>query len=309
MILATVVTGFAQQTVEIRPTKDNTLYDSSDDLSNGGGSHIFIGTNNNGEFRRGVIQFDVASNIPAGSTIDSVMLTLHVSRVPNIDASHEYSLHRLLADWGEGGSDAGSNGGRGADPEENDATWFVRFFPDVDWEEPGGDFASSVSATQNVPAAEDIFVSWSSEDLIADVQGWLDDSATNFGWIIIGDESTTQTARRFDSRENSDESVQPVLRVSFSGVVSNKSNIGLSKFDLYPNPARDFINISFELQQRQDVRLTLHNLIGQTLYEQSLGAEMRISDYRIDLKDLQSGIYFVRLHTPKGISTRKIVVE
>jgi len=35
-----------------------------------------------------------------------------------------------------------------------------------------------------------------------DVQSWLDDPASNFGWLVFGDESQILTAKRFDTRES-----------------------------------------------------------------------------------------------------------
>ena len=54
------------------------------------------------------------------------------------------------------------------------------------------------------------------EDLTADVQSWHADSSVNFGWIAIGDESRSQTAKRFDSRENEDDALRPALVVVFA---------------------------------------------------------------------------------------------
>ncbi|MGH7613747.1 MAG: hypothetical protein ACREMW_06870 [Gemmatimonadales bacterium] len=55
----------------------------------------------------------------------------------------------------------------------------------------------------------------STAQLVADVQGWLADPASNFGWILIGDESATATAKQFDSRESA-ASIRPELRVFFT---------------------------------------------------------------------------------------------
>jgi hypothetical protein len=38
----------------------------------------------------------------------------------------------------------------------------------------------------------------------------------NYGWIVIGDEANSQTARRFDSRENPTAANRPRLRVYYS---------------------------------------------------------------------------------------------
>ena len=49
--------------------------------------------------------------------------------------------------------------------------------------------------------------------MVSDVQSWLDNPATNYGWALIGDESTKTTARRFASREGVS---QPALVVDFT---------------------------------------------------------------------------------------------
>ena len=104
-------------TIVLGTSKDNTLYSESGALSNGAGVYFFageLGTTGHSAIRRGVIAFDIADSIPAGSTINSVTLTLHVSRTAPSFAALTVELHRLLADWGEGTSDAGTPGGMGA---------------------------------------------------------------------------------------------------------------------------------------------------------------------------------------------------
>src|SRR4030095_14498372 len=48
----------------------------------------------------------------------------------------------------------------------------------------------------------------------ADVQSWLNDSSINFGWLMLGDESTGSTAKRFDTRESAN---PPVLTIEYTG--------------------------------------------------------------------------------------------
>ena len=51
---------------------------------------------------------------------------------------------------------------------------------------------------------------------MSDVQGWLDDPETNFGWVLLGNEESATTTKRFDSREHEDPTVRPVLRIEFT---------------------------------------------------------------------------------------------
>jgi len=57
--------AIAQSHADIAASKDKTLFeDSTGMLSNGAEPNLFVGKNNLGEVRRGVIAFDVAANVP-----------------------------------------------------------------------------------------------------------------------------------------------------------------------------------------------------------------------------------------------------
>ena len=53
--------------------------------------------------------------------------------------------------------------------------------------------------------------------MVSDVQSWLDTPATNFGWIILTDELSTGSAKKFDSREHNTPADRPVLVVVYEG--------------------------------------------------------------------------------------------
>ena len=121
--------------IDINPVKDNTLYEyvpADGDRSNGIGDHFFAGKTAMGYIRRGVLAFDIAGSVPPGSTITSVSLTMHMSRTA-LSNARTVELHRLLADWGEGTSDATANEGQGAPATANDATWRHRFYNTIFW--------------------------------------------------------------------------------------------------------------------------------------------------------------------------------
>jgi hypothetical protein len=204
--------------ISISPSKDNTLYqDDIGETSNGSGYYLFAGSTAFGELRRTVMAFDIASEIPAGSTINSVSLTMNMSRCgPTCGTAVPMELHALLADWGEGASFAGGQEGIPAQAEQFDATWLYTFYPDSSWANPGGDFSSVVSGTQIVSSLG-LYAWASNSQLIADVQSWLDNPATNFGWMLKGGEDAPTTAKRFDSRENL-AGTGPLLTIDYTAV-------------------------------------------------------------------------------------------
>jgi hypothetical protein len=217
LVIAAALAGTAPSlaiadVININPIKDNTLYEydpAEGDVSNALGNHFFAGETAMGELRRGVLAFDIAGNIPAGSAILGVTLSLNMSRTAT-ETPRTVELHRLLADWGEGTSVAPGEEGDGAPATTNDATWRHRFFDTIFWTTEGGDFSATVSASQSVGAVG--MYTWSSSQMVADVQSWLNDPATNFGWLVLGDESDIATAKRFDTRESAS---PPVLTIQF----------------------------------------------------------------------------------------------
>lgn len=202
-------------TVQISASKDNTLYQPASGgttNSNGQGEHLFAGRTDDGSLRRSVIAFNLTSFIPPGSTVTGATLTLNMSRTR--DRSEDVIIHRLLSNWGEGPSNATQEEGRGAQAAAGDATWYHRFYPTSFWAVAGGDYRATASATTTVSDREGLFT-WSSTGLVADVQLWLNNPGTNFGWILRGGEGTTKTAKRFDSREVATAGLRPVLQVNF----------------------------------------------------------------------------------------------
>ncbi len=191
---------------------DNTLYQLSDGtVSNGSGETFFAGTTLNGvALRRGLIRFDL-SGLPQDAQITGVRLTLHMSR--SISLSQPIGLHRATATWGEGTSNAPGEEGAGDVASEGDATWLHRFYSTTFWQNPGGDFEEVASSIKSVNGNG--FYTWSGPGMVTDAQGWLANGESNFGWFVLGEETLSGTAKRFDSRENADISVRPVLRVDF----------------------------------------------------------------------------------------------
>jgi hypothetical protein len=211
--LAIVGSSMALQVV-LDAAKDATIYEDGDGgNANGSGSYLFTGrseSQNGSAERRALLAFPIAGSIPAGSTITSVALDLTMSRTRS--GSQTVGLHLLLEDWSEGPSDPSGQEGSGAAAATGDVTWTHRESPGSLWSTPGASFAQSASATVQVAAEGDYSFS-STLDLTADVQGWLDDPSSNFGWALVISSPPTGSAKRFNSRENS--SGRPKLTVTY----------------------------------------------------------------------------------------------
>jgi hypothetical protein len=206
----------AADTVSLTSSRDNTLYETSDGtLSSGAGPTMFVGRTAQGfeELRRALVAFDLADSIPAGSTVVSVEIELHMSKT--ISGAQTVTLHRVTSSWGEGASNAGLNGGAGALSVTGDATWLHRSYDAELWSSAGGDFDAAASASASVAGIGDY--AWgSTPGLVADVQGWVDNPASNHGWLVLGNENATGSAKRFNTREHPSASSRPRLIVTFN---------------------------------------------------------------------------------------------
>jgi hypothetical protein len=131
--------------VVLAPTRDNTLYQEYIENSNGAG-YLFAGRAGGGGIRRALLHFDVAGSIPVGARIDEVRLDLSVSRAESALAAPA-QLRRLLADWGEAGSNAGERAGQGTQVQPGDTTWTLRFHPVLTWSVAGGEFEAAASGS------------------------------------------------------------------------------------------------------------------------------------------------------------------
>lgn len=77
--------------------------------------------------------------------------------------------------------------------------------------------------------------------------------------------------------------------------------------NIYPNPAKDFVNI--DLKELKDVAtsILILNIQGQQIYSSNILSSEQIIN--LPLQNVSTGIYFVQIHTLNGIVTQKIIIE
>lgn len=203
------------QHVVLTPSKDDTLFETgTGGTSNGAGIHLFTGRTNVGSRRRAVIAFDL-SQIPAGAKVTAVTLTLHVSQT--VAGTETLVIHGVSADWGEGTSNAGGfRDGGGAPSKTNDATWIHRFFSTTRWTNAGGDFDAATDSSAAAGGSGTDVVFNGTTAMIARVQGWVDHPSTNFGWIVIGNETSSRSTKELSSRESDAASERPTLAIDYT---------------------------------------------------------------------------------------------
>ena len=230
-------------TTNISSVADTTLSENYPSNNLGGMLYANSGTTQNFTKNRALFKFDVAGAIPAGSRITSASLTLQVTRAPRDGYNFsDFSLHRLLVNWGEGNKISPANSsspGSGSAATTNEATWYYRYaFSSNAWTLPGGavtnDYSPTSSSSQTIYGTVDSPYTWnSSSNMIADVQFWLDHPQSNFGWLLLcASETVDFTARRFSSREDTNNAPQLAIQYLIAPRIDRAQRSG-NQFNLF----------------------------------------------------------------------------
>jgi len=168
----------------IEAGQDNSIAQEFPDRSAGLCDSVFSGNIDISlSARRALLQFDLSA-IPPGSIINSVTLSMAVTRGGNHNPS-DFVLHPITAAWIEGTNGCPFRGGGQLDDgaAADGVTWNT--IPAF-----GG-----VSATTLVDTTTP---SWTSAQMAADLQDQLDGNGV-FGWIMLGDEVILTIICRFGS--------------------------------------------------------------------------------------------------------------
>jgi len=212
------------ETVALRPSADTSLMQNYPSNNFGGNEYFISGTTQNYTTNRALLKFDVAAAVPRGSRILAATLTVDVIGEPaEPGVPSNFALHRLICDWGEGNKSGHppQQIGLGKPATTNEATWFDRFAFTTDaWSSPGAargvDFSTNVSSEAYVYGTDfSPYLFDTTPQMVADTQLWLNQPATNFGWLLLTQDETSHfTARRFASREDTNRA--PILTLDYA---------------------------------------------------------------------------------------------
>ena len=292
IICFTLFFGHSQTTTNFNPSKDNSIYSESNN-SNGLGQ-LYSGSTQSAGDRRALLKFDVSS-IPSNATVNSVTLTLNVNLVPSGAGTQTYTIHPINKDWGEGTSLASGAGGQGGTAVAPDATWTDAMLGTSTWTNPGGDFGTVASSVAMTSTGNYTFPSES--NFVTTVQNWVNTPSSNFGLILIGDESGLRNARRFGSK---DIGTAPILTVNWTNSLSNKT-FKLEDFSFSPNPTSSYLKLDMPLHNEK-LDISIYTILGKkTFILAPNGANI------IDVSHLKPGIYILNISNGITSATRRFV--
>ena len=89
----------------------------------------------------------------------------------------------------------------------------------------------------------------------------------------------------------------------------SQSNSQLTNISVYPNPSRGEFNISFDLESRQDVNLSITNYLGEVVFTEELKGQEGQYNKTIDLGNKANGVYMLNITTNNQNINQKIVIQ
>jgi hypothetical protein len=239
----------------------------------------------------GLLSWDLTS-LPAGIIIQSVDIAVNIIN----GSSEDYEFYQVLRPW-----------------VEREVTWNV-YASGMNWQTPGaagsGDYASTALARITGRAGPET-VPLNSAGLVV-VQSWVDDPATNHGFILVDYVDATD-GLDFSSREHETISERPKLTITYvsSPVLSVKQELPREPLlsQNYPNPFNPTTRISYSVPDAGFVTLKIYDTLGREV-QTSVNAFQVAGTYTVflDASALSIGTYFYRLRISDDfVDTKKML--
>jgi hypothetical protein len=154
----------------------------------------------------------------------------------------------------------------------------------------------TITGIPNTAPGESIFV-------FIDIPG-LDTSGTYCRTFVNG-ESYTGLNFVVDSAK-----IRPVNPNQCLDVRISENSFETS-LNIYPNPAKDLININFELHESAKVTIELVDIIGRTaaLIENDKVYSTQMHNVSFNTKDIPNGVYFVKMKINESYINKKIIIN
>ena len=179
MVLPFMMPIYATSTTSLSPTADAHAYEGSPNTNYGSATALHIGEDSSGNDYYIYIRFDL-SGIPSDAAIVSAELKLYATE--GIADGKTVKIYRVLADWSETG---------------------------ITWNNKPDNAANETDST-STPSTNN----WMVLDVTGDVEGFVNGSFSNYGWVIKCVDCGNQY-KGFASSEYSDTSKRPKLVVEY----------------------------------------------------------------------------------------------
>lgn len=135
---------------------------------------------------------------------------------------------------------------------------------------------------------------------------WTGSNGYTFNNFYAIDYPSTTTTYTFTENDGDCDFELAVVTVSV-----NNCSVGINdlkegtKWQLYPNPATDFISINLDIKPINGTKVCIINALGEVV----LSEIVKTQNTTLYINDLIDGVYFIKLESNKGIITKKFIKQ
>ncbi|MCB0538390.1 MAG: choice-of-anchor J domain-containing protein [Bacteroidetes bacterium] len=94
---------------------------------------------------------------------------------------------------------------------------------------------------------------------------------------------------------------------STSVVISSINGVNLAGLEIFPNPANNNLTVNFELDNTQNIDITVYTVTGNKVATQNFNANSVNTSF--NTSNFNEGVYILKIETEKGVKTQKFVVK
>jgi hypothetical protein len=99
----------------------------------------------------------------------------------------------------------------------------------------------------------------------------------------------------------------PVADLACGATISENSND--ITMNVFPNPAEELVSIQFELAQKENVSISIYNVVGQLADKFENKNTSGLTTLTVNVEDYKPGIYFVTLNVGSKQYSQKLIVK
>ena len=144
---------------------------------------------------------------------------------------------------------------------------------------------------------EELFLSYNNDPRVANI---LDDVGFISDFVVSNDQGQWFSGFSGDPA--------PVIRMQVE-FMSDVDDIPLpaGSFSVYPNPARDLLQVEFDFEETTDATIVLASMEGKIVQVRTLNNVSK-RNIQLDVANLPAGTYVLKAYTDNGSSTEKIII-
>lgn len=177
----------------------------------------------------------------------------------------------------------------------------------VNWDnQPNVSNSDIVTLAQSVTNYDDYL----NIDVTAIAQGWINNPANNYGWMLKTQTSDFYNCMIFGSSNFPDSSKRPALTLNFQSPLGiNSNNLSDATLTLFPNPSQNDLYLSLNASYVGKLTIKIINLLGQVIYKENIEKSASSFDTNFNVSSYSKGLYLIQVISPTEIFTKRFCVN